>query len=69
MFRRTAVSACVEYTLSIEEFMSFTSCSRSTSSSVDAGGQRDGQRENEMSDSDALHLQAADSHQNHPSVV
>lgn len=69
MFRRTAVSVCVEYTLSIEEFMSFTSCSRSTSSSADAGGQQDEQRENEMSDRDVLHLQAADSHQNHPSVV
>lgn len=51
------MSACVEYTLSMEEFMSFTSCSRSTSSSVEVGGRRGGRGgegwKKKVSDSDS----------------
>lgn len=38
------MSACVEYTLSMDEFMSFTSCSRSTSSSVEGEVEKGGGR-------------------------
>lgn len=46
------MSACVEYTLSMEEFMSFTSCSRSTSSSGEGG--RMGERWEKVSDSESI---------------
>lgn len=54
LFRRSAVSACVDCTLSTEEFISFTSCSRSTSSSVEAAGlweEKTGRSKKEVTDS------------------